>query len=804
MSRRCSRESLTDGGSAGAFARAPLLEAIRGALIAKGIDVTNVLSQQRLVLVDASRSWTPSCPTTCRTGRSSVREVAPVIDRLRQRGTPIHLYGEMVDLLSERGNSQGALRLEQLWNEIAREQPFSVLCGYRLGTLANDIDCLEQICAQHDGVERDTAQALAQLAERARALQVEVDRRRRTEQRLHELLVVKTELAAAIDRDEIARLVVEKGRAAVGAQSSGVWAFVDSQTELELLCASQGSEQDANKFTRVPVDSDVPAAHVARTGEPLFLASPDEYKAMFPASYERFASLQNTYRAMAHHPVAGKRHTLGVMVYSYASEHAFEDSERTFQCLLARQCALALDRFRMQREERTLREAAERLAAAETQARGDVELLYELIASANRLDNVDEVYTLALRTVMRGTRSDRAAILLFDDDDVMRFQASVNLSERSTPLSRATRRGRDTISILHRSPSTTPKPIRSGRCSRSSAPERHSRARVRAAHQPSPAADRPVRCCIATRRVRSRRAISSSPRRSRSTSRRRVERKRKERELARAYREEREAHLLADEATRAREEILSVVSHDLRNPLGAIMMARARCCTSAPTTAAAASDANVERIHRQAERMARYIQRPRRLRGHRGRTHRARSPRAPPEEILTAASDMFAPIARSAASGSRRGVLPDLPAIECDSDRAVQVLTNLVANALKVTPKGGAVSIGAEPKDNGVVFYVRDTGPGIEADELPNLFERHWRSKTSSYKGAGLGLSIARGIVDAHGGRIWAESRVGAGSTFYFSLEPAPGRRTEPADLPELGRLTRPGPVSNIPDACPR
>jgi signal transduction histidine kinase len=67
---------------------------------------------------------------------------------------------------------------------------------------------------------------------------------------------------------------------------------------------------------------------------------------------------------------------------------------------------------------------------------------------------------------------------------------------------------------------------------------------------------------------------------------------------------------------------------------------------------------------------------------------------------------------------------------------------------------------------------VRDSGPGIDAAELPRLFERYWRSKKATYKGAGLGLSIARGIVEAHSGRIWAESQVGVGSTFFFTLTP--------------------------------
>ena len=141
-----------------------------------------------------------------------------------------------------------------------------------------------------------------------------------------------------------------------------------------------------------------------------------------------------------------------------------------------------------------------------------------------------------------------------------------------------------------------------------------------------------------------------------------------------------------------------------------------------------------------------------------------------PDDILSATSDIFTTMAHERGLRFETRVHPDLPPIECDSERAVQVLSNLVANALKVTPKGGAIAIGAQPEANEVVFYVRDTGPGIDADELPMLFKRYWRSKQAQYKGAGLGLSIARGIVDAHGGRIWAESQLGAGTTFYFSL----------------------------------
>jgi signal transduction histidine kinase len=249
-----------------------------------------------------------------------------------------------------------------------------------------------------------------------------------------------------------------------------------------------------------------------------------------------------------------------------------------------------------------------------------------------------------------------------------------------------------------------------------------------------------------------------------------VQRQRNELELARLYREEREAHMQAEESTRAREEILSVVSHDLRNPLGTILMG----ATSLLNTDLGERGHRVrtisERIHRQAERMSRLIEDLVDFAGiQAGQLAIERKPHTP-EEILSATSDIFASMAHERGLRFETSVMPNLPNIDCDSERAVQVMSNLVANALKVTPRGGAIAIGAETDGKEVVFYVRDTGPGIAAEELPQLFQRYWRSKHTQYKGAGLGLSIAHGIVAAHGGRIWAESQLGSGSTFYFSL----------------------------------
>jgi signal transduction histidine kinase len=115
-------------------------------------------------------------------------------------------------------------------------------------------------------------------------------------------------------------------------------------------------------------------------------------------------------------------------------------------------------------------------------------------------------------------------------------------------------------------------------------------------------------------------------------------------------------------------------------------------------------------------------------------------------------------------------VEPHLPWVFCDRDRVLQVLSNLVGNATKATPEGGHISLRIEARGHELLFAISDDGPGIGAEDLEHLFERYWRSDEVEYNGTGLGLAIARGIITAHGGRIWAESELGRGATFFFTV----------------------------------
>jgi signal transduction histidine kinase len=109
-----------------------------------------------------------------------------------------------------------------------------------------------------------------------------------------------------------------------------------------------------------------------------------------------------------------------------------------------------------------------------------------------------------------------------------------------------------------------------------------------------------------------------------------------------------------------------------------------------------------------------------------------------------------------------------------DAGRLVQVLSNLIANALRFTDRMGRVTVHARRQGDEVEVSVADTGSGIPAASLPVIFERYWTVRGNAPKGGtGLGLAIARSIVEAHGGRIWAESEVGKGSTFKFTVRVA-------------------------------
>lgn len=226
----------------------------------------------------------------------------------------------------------------------------------------------------------------------------------------------------------------------------------------------------------------------------------------------------------------------------------------------------------------------------------------------------------------------------------------------------------------------------------------------------------------------------------------------------------------ARRAVEAREQILRVVSHDLRNPLVAVL-AHAdllRDEAEAPAAARAEWAGVVRGAAEQMNRMIGDLIDVHQLQAGHLSIHLGTVYARP---LLLEAVAMFRPLAQERGVWLAAEPAEGLPPVHADRDRVLQVLSNLLGNALRLVPRGGSVVVRAECGGGAALrFAVADTGPGVPADELPHVFEPFRRGRHAGRAGLGLGLSIARGIVEAHGGRIWAESREGGGSVFAFEL----------------------------------
>ena len=226
----------------------------------------------------------------------------------------------------------------------------------------------------------------------------------------------------------------------------------------------------------------------------------------------------------------------------------------------------------------------------------------------------------------------------------------------------------------------------------------------------------------------------------------------------------------AQRATHLRNEILGVVSHDLRNPLSVMAMCGSRLVGEDDLDRAAAAGIG-QTIQEAAAWMQRLVADLLDIASiEAGKLSVQRRPHDP--VIIAAKSALAFDHVAEEREIELEVVTPDaMPTVNVDEQRIVQVLSNMIQNALKFTSRGGRVRVEVEDQGDVVRFSVQDTGSGIPADQMPRVFDRFWQAdQRATIRGSGLGLSIAKGIVDAHGGRIWVESQAGVGSTFYFTV----------------------------------
>lgn len=240
-----------------------------------------------------------------------------------------------------------------------------------------------------------------------------------------------------------------------------------------------------------------------------------------------------------------------------------------------------------------------------------------------------------------------------------------------------------------------------------------------------------------------------------------------------------ELHKRLQRAVQARDDTVGVVAHDLRNPVSAVKMLSKALLERGSTEGFSDETHEQLAVIRDASlQMDRLIQDL--LDVTRVETGRMGIDPQPVTTValLDGALGTLRPLVEEAGLTLHEDIPATLPVVTADPERIAQVLSNLVGNAIKFTRPGGQVIIRATPNgDREVAISVSDSGIGIGGDQLSNIFDRYWQSSHSTIRGrgAGLGLPIARGIVHAHGGRMWVESKVGEGSTFSFTLPVATG-----------------------------
>lgn len=420
------------------------------------------------------------------------------------------------------------------------------------------------------------------------------------------------------------------------------------------------------------------------------------------------------------------------------------------------------------------------LEGALKSAHTETDLLYRLTDAVARARTVEEVYEHALEAITSGLETERASVLLFDDAGKMRFRAWRNLSpeyrravDGHSPWEPGTR---DPAPVLVSDVDTDAawadyRPLFRAEGIRALGffPLVHAdrllgKFMVYAA-EPRQFSERDVRLAL---------TVGSHVAQG-------VARQLAHAEIGKLLAEASAAQAVSEQAVRGRDHVLAVVSHDLRNQVNTISLSAAAITRMAAATPTPGIGEATQRIQRALGKMNRMISDLLDVGAiDAGVLQVALAPVEAATLLMDAVEQM-----RPLADERQQTLAIECPGgvgVQADADRIVQVLGNVVGNAVKFTPVGGTITVSVRPvsgrtsEERLVEFAVVDSGPGIAAEHLPHVFDRFWRPPQRQ-RGVGLGLAIARGIVEAHGGDITAESPAGGGAVVRFTLPssgPAP------------------------------
>ena len=382
------KAALDADGAAVAIMTAPHLATMEQHLSLAGVELASLQRQGRLVLLDAHETLARLMVGDAPDRAAFQAIIGQLLGQLAtDSARPIAAFGEMVDLLWQAGNLEGALLLEELWNELQSTRKFSLLCGYAMSSFVAAPGVLLRVCATHGGVTAGANSSPTEPhLEQLRMLTSEIDQRQRIEHALRlslrelwakreerERTALRTErltritaaMAEAIAAEEVYEAVVDQVGAALGASSAGLW-VLDSGVARLARCTGYHPTAEA-ALRAIPLDREpsIPGVDVMRTGQALWIASREELIQSYP-HLATMVSPDRSYR-IACLPLSSRGTIRGSLAFTFDGAPPLDESDRAFLTLVARYSTQALERLLLLEAERSARQRAESSARRLTQ-----------------------------------------------------------------------------------------------------------------------------------------------------------------------------------------------------------------------------------------------------------------------------------------------------------------------------------------------------------------------------------------------------------------------------------------------------
>lgn len=613
------------------------------------------------------------------------------------------------------------------------------------------------------------AAQISQAIARARVLETERIARRiaeRNAEHLQRLQQVTARLSEAATTAQVAGVVVTQGMAASGASTGGLWLLAKDGQSAELVHQVGYSKSGRKGFARISLTKsmNMPVLDALRSAKPIWIQSRDEFARLYPELAAMVVS-RPEYGIAALPIRTGSKTCIGVLAFTFDLVNRLDGPLREFLESTARQGGLALERaqlFEVERNARALAEAAHRRASFKAEASA------VLASSLDYETTLTNVATLAVPkfadwcAVELGTSPEQTHLVAVSHVDPAKVKLAWELMARF-PTDPNALQG-------------VPHVIRTGKAElieeiSDEMLRKNTRSPEHFALVQSLGFKSAIVAPIALH-GRTEGAIMFIW----AESKKRYGPEDLETAVLLGQRaalaiDNSKLHRDLQHAVLARDDLLAVVSHDLRNPLGAISLKADWILQNLhedPAPTEIRKHANGIRVA--AKRMEQLIHDLLDL----GRIEAGQMKIAPTAHSIGAllASSVEELQALATAKGIRLHVELQNQhlSVLCDGQRIGQVLSNIIGNAIKFTSEGGSISVRSRSEARMALIMVRDTGMGIPVCDLEHIFDRHYQSSHTETNGVGLGLFIAKGIIEAHGGCIWAESTVGLGTQFSFTL----------------------------------